>query len=116
MKLVETRKRRLLATLLTVLLCASAQAESPRGLACLDASECAGQVLPLVDTDTDAVYALGIRRFQLDSESQVTGWQLGQRWYFGSKRGGEPNVGFVRQGKSARVTMGTRGVEVHVRF
>ena len=117
MKLVNSRNKRHLTALLTgMLACTSVQAENPQRLACLDASECAKTVLPMLDADPNPTYALGIRRFQLDSESQVTGWQLGQRWYFGSKRGGAPNLGFVRQGKSTRVTMGTRGVELHVRF
>ena len=59
---------------------------------------------------------LDMTRQQAVGDVDLVGWRVGGRWYFGSSKGGTPNPGFVREGESSRLTLGTRGLEIRVRF
>lgn len=59
---------------------------------------------------------LDMTRQQAAGDADLVGWRVGGRWYFGSSKDGAPNPGFVREGESSRLTLGTRGLEIRVRF
>lgn len=59
---------------------------------------------------------LGISTYRLKDEARLTGWQIGDRWFFGRQRGTNSNLGFVWQGDTNQFQIGREGVRWSRRF
>lgn len=66
--------------------------------------------------EIDKSYALGIANFDLDHETEVTGWQVGERWFFGRQRGLDSGLTLVWQQQSNQVSVSRDGVRFTRRF
>ena len=65
----------------------------------------------------DEDYALGVDRFDLDEHTEVIGWQLSQRWYFGRQDGLDSGLTFVwQQNARQQVSVSKEGLRLTRRF
>lgn len=61
-------------------------------------------------------YSAGVDRHHLDGYTRVTGWRLGESWYFGKQRGGIGGLALVWQGDRDQMTVSTEGLRLIRRF
>ena len=66
--------------------------------------------------DLQPDYGLGVYRHALGFRSEVIGWQLSDRWYFGRKRGGGSDYGFVWQNEENQLLLTRDGIRLTRRF
>ena len=70
--------------------------------------------LETVEMGTD--YALGIGRFDLDSHTEILGWQISNSWYFGRQDGLDSGLTLVWQRSANQVSLSKDGVRLTRRF
>lgn len=73
-----------------------------------------GQVMRAVPVDKD--YALGLARFDLDAHTEILGWQVADRWYFGRQDGEDSGLTLVWQAEENQVSLSKDGVRLTRRF
>ena len=62
-------------------------------------------------------YALGINRFAVDPHTEILGWQLSDRWFFGRQDGLDSGLTFVWQRNSdEQVSVSKDGIRLTRRF
>lgn len=61
-------------------------------------------------------YALGIRRFDLDTDTEIIGWQLSQAWYLGRQDGLDSGLTLVWQGEGRQFSVSKDGLRLTKRF
>ncbi len=62
-------------------------------------------------------YPMGITKYELDHATQVTGWQVADRWYFGRARGDDSGLALIWQPKaSQQMSLSSDGVRFTHRF
>ncbi len=67
--------------------------------------------------EIDEDYALGVDRFALDEHTEIIGWQLSQRWYFGRQDGDDSGLTFVwQQNRKQQVSVSKDGLRLTRRF
>lgn len=67
--------------------------------------------------EVDDTYALGVDRHDLDEHTEILGWQLGQRWYFGRQDGIDSGLTFVwQQNERQQVSVSKDGLRLTRRF
>lgn len=64
----------------------------------------------------DENYVLGINRFDLDSHTEILGWQLSNSMYFGRQSGEDSGLTFVWQKSSNQVSLSKDGLRLTRRF
>lgn len=64
----------------------------------------------------DKSYALGVANYYLDHATKVTGWQVGDRWFFGRQRGMDSGLTLVWQQQANQVSVSKEGVRYTRRF
>ena len=63
------------------------------------------------------VYPLGITKHELDHATEVTGWQVRERWYFGRARGEDSGLALIWQPKaSQQMSLSSDGLRFTHRF
>ncbi|MEM7099900.1 MAG: hypothetical protein AAF541_16655 [Pseudomonadota bacterium] len=70
----------------------------------------------LENVEVNEDYALGIGRFDLDSHTEILGWQINDRWYFGRQDGLDSGLTLVWQQSSNQVSLSKDGVRLTRRF
>ena len=70
--------------------------------------------LAQVEMGTD--YALGIGRFDLDSHTEILGWQISNSWYFGRQDGLDSGLTLVWQRSANQVSLSKDGLRLTRRF
>lgn len=60
--------------------------------------------------------AAGVSRHNLDGFTRVTGWRLGNSWYFGKQKGGVGGLALVWQGNRDQMSLSTKGFRLTRRF
>lgn len=67
--------------------------------------------------EIDADYVFGIDRFDTDQYTEIIGWQLGDRWYFGHQDGLDSGLTFVwQQNRGQQVSVSKDGLRLTRRF
>jgi hypothetical protein len=61
-------------------------------------------------------YALGINRFDLDSQTEILGWRLNDAWYFGRQDGMDSGLTLVWQQETNQVSLSKDGLRLTRRF
>lgn len=61
-------------------------------------------------------YALGIANYYLDHDTKVTGWRVGERWFFGRQRGMDSGLTLVWQLQANQLSLSKDGVRFTRRF
>ncbi|MGI9327113.1 MAG: hypothetical protein ACR2PZ_17980 [Pseudomonadales bacterium] len=61
-------------------------------------------------------YALGVNHYHLDHETKVTGWRVGERWFFGRQRGMDSGLTLVWQKQANQVSVSKDGLRLTRRF
>ena len=64
----------------------------------------------------DDSYALGLARFDLDAHTEILGWQVSERWYFGRQDGEDSGLTLVWQANLNQVSLSKEGVRLTHRF
>ena len=83
-----------------VLLCATCFAAGPTGAI---ADE------PYWDLNQNE-YAVGVRGYGLDEDTRVIGWQLGNNFYFGRRKGENDDFGFVFKDGNTQYSLTEHGI------
>jgi hypothetical protein len=93
-------------------------AEAPAGLVMSIGSEFGHteEDQRLVTMELGKSYAVGIHRFKLDHRTEVLGWRLSEKWYFGRQRGDDSGLTLVWQQQRNQVSLSRDGVRVTHRF
>ena len=68
----------------------------------------------LVEVSKD--YVLGINRFDLDSHTEILGWQISDSWYFGRQDGLDSGLTLVWQQSANQVSVSKDGLRLTRRF
>ena len=67
--------------------------------------------------EIDADYVLGIDRFDTDQYTEIIGWQIGPRWYFGRQDGLDSGLTVVwQQNRRQQVSVSKEGLRLTRRF
>ena len=61
-------------------------------------------------------YALGIGRFDLDTHTEIIGWQIADKWYFGRQDGMDSGLTLVWQQSVHQVSLSKDGLRLTKRF
>jgi hypothetical protein len=61
-------------------------------------------------------YALGIGRFDLDTQTEIIGWRLNDTWYFGRQDGLDSGLTLVWHQNDKQVSLSKDGVRLTRRF
>ena len=61
-------------------------------------------------------YALGIGRFDLDTHTEILGWQISDSWYFGRQDGLDSGLTLVWQSSANQVSFSKDGLRLTRRF
>lgn len=93
---------------LLLALTVSAHAEDPSGVEYEKTS--------LVGLAFDTAYALGLERFDLDPHTEILGWQVSDRWYFGRQDGEDSGLTLVWQAEASQVSFSKDGLRLTRRF
>ena len=64
----------------------------------------------------DTRYALGIVKYDLDHATQVMGWQVSDRWFFGRQKGMDSGLSLVWQQQANQVSVSKDGLRFTRRF
>lgn len=70
----------------------------------------------LVGLAVDTEYVLGLARFDLDPHTEILGWQVSDRWYFGRQDGEDSGLTLVWQAEANQVSLSKDGVRLTRRF
>lgn len=66
--------------------------------------------------DVEQRYALGISRYDLDSHTDMIGWQLSNSVFFGRQGGEESGIALVWQREASQVSLSKEGLRLTRRF
>jgi hypothetical protein len=80
-----------------------------------DEPEKPAQSLPLF-AQIEFAKPLGVEHFQLDHETRMTGWKLGERWYLGRQRGEDSGLTLVWQKQRDQLSFSKDGLRFTRRF
>ena len=95
------------------LLAGPVSAEAPDWQAAFKANEAYRATYVSVGED----YALGINKFDVDQHTEIIGWRLSQRWYFGRQDGLDSGLTFVwQQNDQQQVSVSKDGIRLTRRF
>ncbi len=61
-------------------------------------------------------YALGIRDHDLDQFTEIIGWRLNERWYFGRQDGEDSGLTLVWQDEQDQMSLSKEGIRFTRRF
>ena len=111
MRMIRRTVTAVLAGCLGTLGSVSAQAEVADWREYLQ-SEAAHQQVAAVDRE----YALGINRFDLDSHTEILGWQISDSFYFGRQDGVDSGLTLVWQQRANQVSLSKDGLRLTRRF
>lgn len=64
----------------------------------------------------EETFGFDISHHQLDDFTEVTGWKLSQRWYFGRQKGADSGLAFVWQDDADQMSISTNGIRFTRRF
>ncbi len=64
----------------------------------------------------EETFGFDISQYQLDDYTEVTGWRLSDRWYFGRQKGVDSSLGFVWQDEADQMSISTNGIRFTRRF
>jgi hypothetical protein len=64
----------------------------------------------------EETFGFDISQYQLDDYTEVTGWRLSDRWYFGRQKGVESSLAFVWQDDADQMSISTNGIRFTRRF
>jgi hypothetical protein len=64
----------------------------------------------------EETFGFDISQYQLDDYTEVTGWRLSDRWYFGRQKGADSGLAFVWQDKADQMSISTNGIRFTRRF
>ncbi|HEY5681314.1 MAG TPA: hypothetical protein VIS55_14690 [Pseudomonadales bacterium] len=64
----------------------------------------------------EETFGFDISQYQLDDYTEVTGWRLSDRWYFGRQKGVDSGLGFVWQDEADQMSISTNGIRFTRRF
>ena len=102
-KNIKQRVQAVAAVLLGGVLSLSAYAEDPTYLA-------QSNDLESLTVETD--YALGLAKYDLDTHTELLGWQVSERWYFGRQDGEDSGLTLVWQSNTNQVSLSKDGVRL----
>ena len=60
--------------------------------------------------DVKQTYGSGVVTYQIDRNTQLTGWRMSDRWFFGRVRSDDTDFGFVWQGKANQFVIDKEGL------
>lgn len=69
-----------------------------------------------VGLDFDTEYTLGLARFDLDTHTEILGWQVSDQWYFGRQDGADSGLTLVWQEAENQVSLSKDGLRLTRRF
>lgn len=64
----------------------------------------------------EQTFGFDISQYQLDDFTEVTGWKLSERWYFGRQKGADSGLAFVWQDDADQMSISTNGIRFIRRF
>ncbi len=64
----------------------------------------------------EETFGFDISQYQLDDYTEMTGWRLSDRWYFGRHEGADSGLGFVWQDDADQMSISTNGIRFIRRF
>ena len=111
----ETLKtiKNLAAACVTFMAASAAHAEAPDWQTTYEE----GKLTRATYVPVDEEYALGIDRFDLDRHTEIIGWRLSDRWYFGRQDGLDSGLTFVwQQNDQQQVSVSKDGIRLTRRF
>ena len=70
----------------------------------------------LAQVEITKSYALGLNRFDLDTETELIGWRISDSWYFGRQDGLDSGLTFVYQQQENQLSVSKDGLRLTRRF
>ena len=64
----------------------------------------------------EETFGFDISQYELDDYTEVTGWRLSDRWYFGRQKGVESGLAFIWQDNADQMSISTNGIRFTRRF